>query len=69
VAKIEGEDDSEDELGNAFIALLVNIEEEEEVREQYSDSYFTLVENLLTKPAIAHIRSPYVKVLIKELNS
>jgi hypothetical protein len=69
VAEIEGKDDSEDELGNAFTALLVDTEEEEGVGEPHSDSYFTLVENLLTKPAIAHVGSPHAEVLIKELNS
>jgi len=46
VAEIEGENDdnisSKDELSNAFASLLVDIKEEE-VREQYTDSYFTLV--------------------------
>jgi hypothetical protein len=68
MAKVEGKDDSKDKLSNAFIALLVNIDEEV-VEEQYSDLYFTSVESLLTKPAIAHVRSPYAKVLIKELNN
>jgi hypothetical protein len=68
VAEFEGEDDdSEDELGNAFITLLVDIEEEEVLEEQHSDSYFTLVEHLLTEPA--HVGSPHVEVLIKELNN
>jgi hypothetical protein len=74
MAEIEGENEDDisnkDKLGNAFIALLVDIEEEEEeVGEQCSDLYFTLVENLLTKLAIAYIGSPYAKVLIKELNN
>jgi hypothetical protein len=70
VAKIEGKDNisSEDKLGNAFTALLVDIDEEV-AEEQHSDSYFTLVENLLTKPAIAHIGSPHAEVLIEELNN
>ena len=68
MAEIEGKDDSEDKLGNAFITLLVNIEEDE-VAEEHSDLYFTLVENLLTKPAIPYIGSPYIEVLIKELNN
>jgi hypothetical protein len=68
MAEIEGEDDSEDKLGNAFITLLVNIEEDK-VAEEHSDLYFTLVENLLTELAIPHIGSPYAEVLIKELNN
>ena len=70
VAGIEGEDDnisSEDKLGDAFIALLVDIKEEEVLEEQHSDLYFTLVKHLLTKPA--YIGSPYAEVLIKELNN
>ena len=68
MAEFEGKDDnSEDELGNAFITLLVDIEEEEVLKEQYLDSYFTLVEYLLTK--LAYIGSPHIEVLIKELNN
>ena len=36
---------------------------------EHSDSYFTLVENLLTELAIPYTRSPHAKVLIKELNN
>jgi tRNA nucleotidyltransferase (CCA-adding enzyme) len=68
VAEIEGEDDSEDKLGDAFITLLVDIKEDEVV-EEHSDLYFTLVEHLLTEPTIAYAGSPYVEVLIKELNN
>jgi len=68
MAEIEGKDDSKDKLGDAFITLLVNIEEDK-VAEEYSDSYFTLVEHLLTEPTIAHAGSPHAKVLIKELNN
>ena len=68
MAEIEGKDDSKDKLGDAFITLLVNIKEDK-VAEEHSDLYFTLVEHLLTEPTIAHTRSPYAKVLIKELNN
>ena len=68
MAEIEGEDDSEDKLGDAFTTLLVDIKEDEVV-EEHSDLYFTLVENLLTELAIPHTRSPHTKVLIKELNN
>ena len=68
VAEFEGKDNnSKDELGNAFATLLVDIKEEEVLEEQHSDLYFTLVEHLLIKPS--HARSPYAKVLIKELNN
>jgi len=70
MARIEGEDDnisSEDELGDAFATLLVDTKEEEVLEEQHSDSYFTLVEHLLTEPA--YVGSPYAEVLIKELNN
>jgi hypothetical protein len=73
VTKIKGKGNSKDKLGNAFIALLVDIEEEEEeeeeVKEQCLDLYFTSIKSLLTKPAIAYARSPYAEVLIKELNN
>jgi len=68
MAEIEGEDDSEDELGDAFITLLVNTKEDK-VAKEHSDLYFTLIEHLLTKPTIAYARSPYAEVLIKELNN
>jgi hypothetical protein len=69
VAKFEGEDDdSEDELGDAFVTLLVDTEEEE-VLEEHLDLYFTSVENLLTELAIPHAGSPHAEVLIKELNN
>ena len=68
MAEIEGKDDIKDKLSNAFITLLVNIKEDK-VAKEHSDLYFTLVENLLTKPAIPYARSPYIEVLIKELNN
>jgi len=68
VAEIEGEDDSEDKLGDAFTTLLVDIKEDEVV-EEHSDLYFTSVENLLTELAIPYVGSPHAEVLIKELNN
>ena len=68
MAEIEGEDDSEDELGDAFITLLVNTKEDK-VAKEHSDLYFTLIENLLTELVIPYARSPHAKVLIKELNN
>ena len=68
MAEIEGKDDSKDKLSNAFITLLVNIKEDKVV-EEHSDLYFTLVKNLLTELAIPYTRSPYIEVLIKELNN
>jgi hypothetical protein len=54
MAKIESENDgdanSEDELGDAFAALLAGIieEETEETGEQHSDSYFTSIEGFFS---------------------
>jgi len=59
MAEIEGEnedDTSKDELGNAFIALLIDINGE--VLE-HSESYFTLVENLFIALTI-----PYTEAII-----
>ena len=67
-----------DDLEDAFSALLVNNKGDDNNKEEPIDSlapsfftsfFFTLVESLLTKPAIAYIGSPYIKVLIKELNN
>jgi hypothetical protein len=62
VARIEGKDniDSEDKLSNAFAALMVDIDKED----QHLDTFFTLVKGLLTKPAV-----PYVETLVEELNN
>ena len=64
MAEIEGENEdntSEDELGDAFIALLIDIDGE--VLE-HSELYFTLVENLFTALTI-----PYAEAIIQELNN
>jgi hypothetical protein len=58
---------SEDELSNAFKALLVNITEEEE-EEQPSKSYFTLIKSLLTKSLVPYI-IPYTKTLVNNLKN
>jgi hypothetical protein len=75
MAEIEGKDyTSEDELGDAFKALLADISKEEE-EEQYSDSYFTsfyftLVKSLLAKSLVApSIVIPYAKTLIDNFNN
>jgi hypothetical protein len=66
VAEIEGEDNtSEDELGDAFEALLADTSEEEE---QHSDSYFTLIKVLLTKLSVPYIVVLYVENLAGNLN-
>ena len=60
MAEIEGENEdntSEDKLGDAFIALLADIDEE--VVKQYVDAYFTLVKNLFIALTI-----PYIKAII-----
>jgi hypothetical protein len=78
VAEIEGDNISEDKLGNAFEALLADIgeeEEEEQYPEQYPDSYFTssyftLVESLLIELLVApSIVVPYAKTLVNNLNN
>ena len=48
MAEVEGKwdnENSEDKLSNTFEALLIDVDK---VEEQHSDSYFTLVESLLT---------------------
>jgi hypothetical protein len=71
VADFEG--DVDDDLEDAFGTLLVNHEDngsgEEEPTDSSAPSFFTLVESLLTEPAISHTGSPYIEVLIKELNN
>jgi len=54
-------------LGDAFKALLVDTSEE--IKEQYSDSYFTLVKVLLIKSSIPSIIIPYTKTLVNNLNN
>jgi hypothetical protein len=67
VAEIEGEDNiSEDKLSDAFKALLANTSEEEE---QYSNSYFTLIEVLLTKLLVPCIVVLYVENLVNNFNN
>jgi hypothetical protein len=67
VAEIEGEDNtSEDKLSDAFEALLADTSEEEE---QYSDSYFTLIEVLSIKSSVPYIVVPYVETLVNNLNN
>ena len=67
MAEIEGKDNtSKDKLSDAFKALLVDTSKEEE---QYSDSYFTLVEVLLTKLSIPRIIVLYVENLVSNLNN
>jgi hypothetical protein len=67
VAEIEGEDNiSKDKLSNAFKALLANTSEEEE---QHLDSYFTLVEVLLTKSLVPYIVVLYIETLVDNLNN
>jgi hypothetical protein len=77
MAKIEGDNTSEDKLGDAFKALLADTskEEEEQHFKQYSNSYFTssyftLVESLLTKLLVApSIVVPYAKTLVNNFNN
>jgi hypothetical protein len=67
MAEIEGEDNiSEDELGDAFEALLADTSKEEE---QHSDSYFTLVKVLLTKLLVPCIVILYIENLVSNLNN
>jgi hypothetical protein len=73
VAEIEGENDdnisSEDKLSDAFASFLVNTKEEE-VREQYTNSYFTLVKSFFsTKLSIVFYTILYIKTLIDNLNN
>jgi hypothetical protein len=67
VAEIEGKNDNDisnkNKSSNAFVTLSVNIKEEK-VREQYSDSYFTLIRLLIVSYII-----PYVKTLVNNLNN
>jgi hypothetical protein len=66
MAEIESEDNtSEDELSDAFKALLADTSKEEE---QYSDSYFTSVEVLSTESSVPYI-VPYVETLVDNLNN
>jgi hypothetical protein len=67
VAEIEGEDNiSEDKLSDAFEALLADTSEEEE---QYSDSYFTSIEVLLTKLLVPYVIIPYIENLASNFNN
>ena len=65
--------DINDNLEDAFGALLIDYEDnssgEEEPTNSLAPSFFTLVKSLLTKPAILYTGSPYAEVLIKELNN
>ena len=48
MAEVEGElESSKDELGNAFKALLVDTDDEDE-EDQPTNSYFTSIESLFT---------------------
>jgi hypothetical protein len=73
VAEIEGKNDdnisSKDKLSDAFVSLLVDIKEEE-VREQYTNSYFTLIKSFfLTKLLIVSYTILYIKTLVDDLNN
>ena len=73
MAGIEGENDNDisnkDELSDAFVTLLVDIKEEE-IKEQYTDFYFTLVKSFfLTKSLIISYIILYIKTLINNLNN
>ena len=67
VTSFEGNFNDNDNLEDAFRALLVDYKDnnnsKEELTNSLAPSFFTLVKNLLTKP-IPYIRSPYIKVLI-----
>ena len=73
MASFKGDFDDNDDLEAAFGTLLVdykdNSSSEEELTNSLASSFFTLVESLLTELAIPHIGSPYIEVLIKELNN
>ena len=73
MAEIKGENDddisSEDKLSDAFASLLVNIKEEE-VGEQYTNSYFTLVKSFFsTKSLVVFYIILYVKTLVDDFNN
>jgi hypothetical protein len=71
VADFEG--NVNDDLEDAFSTLLIDYKDdssgEEEPTDSSAPSFFTLVESLLTEPAISYAGSPYAEVLIKELNN
>ena len=72
MASFKGDFDDNDDLEDAFRALLVdykdNSNSEEELTNSLAPSFFTLVKSLLTE-LIPYIRSPYTEVLIQELNN
>jgi hypothetical protein len=72
ITNFKGDFDDNDDLKDAFRALLVdykdNSNNKEELINSLAPSFFTLVKSLLTK-LIPYIRSPYAKVLIQELNN
>jgi len=67
VTSFKGDFDDDDDLKDAFKALLVDYKDDssskEELTNSLAPSFFTLVESLLTEP-IPYIKSPYTKVFI-----
>jgi len=67
VTSFKGNFDNDNNLKDAFRALLVdykdNSNNKEEPTNSLAPSFFTLVESLLTEPS-PHTRSPHAKVLI-----
>ena len=64
---VKGNFDDNDDLKDAFRALLVdykdNSNSKEELTNSLAPSFFTLIKSLLTEPS-PYTRSPYAKVLI-----
>jgi hypothetical protein len=77
VASFEGDfDDNDDDLKDAFGALLVdhdnesnNNNKEEELDNFSAPSYFTLVKSFLAEPLAVSYTIPYTKALVDNLNN
>ena len=67
ITSFKGNFDDNDDLKDAFKALLVNYKDnsnnKEELTNSLAPSFFTLIKSLLTE-LILYTRSPHIKVLI-----
>jgi hypothetical protein len=77
VASFEGDfDDNDDDLKDAFGALLVDHDnessddnKEEELDDFSAHSYFTSIESFLAEPLAVFYAIPYAKALVDDLNN
>ena len=72
MTKFEGKDNnisSKDKLGNTFATFLIDIKEDKQ-REQYTNSYFTLIKSFFSiELLVVSYTIPYIKTLIDNLNN